>query len=337
LATSVTIVDMANRGRHPVEPGIPSRADKPEMTDTESSPTVESLAQEWLQAARAERDLSSHTLSAYRRDADQFVRWLRRGHIEDAGDLDRRVLRRYVAFLSERGYARRSIARKVSAVRSMLEWAVGRGKLGANPARDLDTLKLDRPLPKALKAADVKALCELPPDDDARGLRDRAIIELLYGSGLRVGELCALDLDDVDLAELAVRVMGKGRKERRIPISRPAARSLRAYLTGARATLLGTRDEAAGFYALFVNTRGGRLTSRSVRAMLSQYMRAEGKAPVGPHALRHSFATHLLDNGADLRAVQELLGHESLATTQIYTHVSTERLRAVYEQSHPRA
>jgi integrase/recombinase XerC len=307
------------------------------MPDEPGVRTLEAVVEEWLRAARAERDLSPHTLAAYARDSEQFVQWTRRGGLERLADLDRRVLRRYVAFLSERRYARRSIVRKVSAVRTMLEWAVTRGLLAANPARDLSTLKLDRPLPKALKAADVAALCELPPGDDPAGVRDRAAIELLYGSGLRVGELCALDLDDVDLRAMAVRVTGKGRKERRVPVSGPAAESLRAYIRGARSDLLATREIPPEPHALFINARSGRLAPRSVRVIPARYMKAEGKAPVGPHALRHSFATHLLDNGADLRAVQELLGHESLATTQIYTHVSTERLRAVYEQSHPRA
>jgi integrase/recombinase XerC len=305
--------------------------------EPQNPPTMATFVDEWLRAARAERDLSQHTLSAYGRDAEQFVGWCGRGGITGLHDLDRRVLRRYVAFLSERRYARRSIVRKVSAVRSMLEWAVTKGWLGANPARDLSPLKLDRPLPKALKASDVAALCELPPSDDPSGARDRAAIELLYGSGLRVGELCALDLDDLDLRAMSVRVTGKGRKERRVPISRPAAEALRAYMAGPRSELLAAREIPPEPHALFINARSGRLGPRSVRAILARYMTAEGRAPVGPHALRHSFATHLLDNGADLRAVQELLGHESLTTTQIYTHVSTERLRAVYEQSHPRA
>lgn len=309
------------------------------MTRAEQAhpPTVDAIVDEWLRAARAERDLSPHTLAAYRRDADQFVEWLRRGRIDAVAEVDRRIVRRYVSYLSGRRYARRSIVRKISALRSMLEWAVGRGLLPANPARDLSPLKLDRPLPKALKASDVAALCELPPSDDPVGARDRALIELLYGSGLRVGELCALDLEDVDLRAMTVRVTGKGRKERQVPISRPAAEAVRAYLSGPRAGLLAARDTPPEPHALFINARSGRLGPRSVRAILARYLKAEGRAPVGPHALRHSFATHLLDNGADLRSVQELLGHESLATTQIYTHVSTERLRAVYEQSHPRA
>jgi integrase/recombinase XerC len=306
-------------------------------TEAHTPLDVTGLGDQWLRAARAERDLSPHTLAAYERDVEQLSEWLRRGHIDRLADLDRRALRRYVSYLTERGYARRSIVRKVSAVRSMLEWAVTRGLLPANPARDLAAPKLDRPLPKALRAAEVAALCALPPGDDPGGIRDRAVLEVLYGSGLRVGELCALDLVDIDLREGAVRVIGKGRKERRVPMSDPAVRALKTYLSEARADLLSVREIAPEPEALFINARGGRLSARSVRAILAKYLRAEGRAPVGPHALRHSFATHLLDNGADLRAVQELLGHESLATTQIYTHVSTERLRTVYEQSHPRA
>jgi integrase/recombinase XerC len=159
---------------------------------------------------------------------------------------------------------------------------------------------------------------------------------LLYGSGLRVSEVCGLDLGDIDLASGAVRVLGKGRKERLVPMSGPACRALRAYLAGARAGLLA-RGTPSQPEALFLNARAGRLGPRSVRRIVTKYTSAEGVRPVGPHALRHSFATHLLDAGADLRSVQELLGHESLGTTQIYTHVSDERLRAVYEQSHPRA
>jgi integrase/recombinase XerC len=256
--------------------------------------------------------------------------------VTDISAIDRTVLRRYVAYLGERRYSRRTIARKASTLRSMLAWAVTHDYLPANPAEGLAIPKLDKPLPKVLKASDARALCELPPDDDAIGLRDRAILEVLYGSGLRVAELCGLDLDDVDTRRRTIRVMGKGRKERQLPISAPAGRAIEAYRGAARRSLLEAGDarEAA---ALFLGARGGRLGPRGVRAMIEKYMRSEGAKAIGPHALRHSFATHLLDGGADLRAVQELLGHENLATTQIYTHVSTERLRAVYEKSHPRA
>ena len=291
----------------------------------------------FLRAGQAERDLSPHTLAAYRRDLGQLVEWLGRQKVTDLDGIDRRLLRRYVAFLDSRGFARRSIVRKVSAIRSMLAWAVTHDLVEDNAAEDVPVPKLDRTLPKVMRAADAARLCELPPADDAVGQRDRAILELLYGSGLRVAELCGLDVDDVDLAGARLRVTGKGRKQRQVPMSEPAVAAVEAYREGGRRRLLRPEGAADARHALFLNSRGGRLGPRSVRSMLARYLSAEGAAPVGPHALRHSFATHLLDGGADLRVVQELLGHASLATTQIYTHVSKERLKAVYEQSHPRA
>jgi tyrosine recombinase XerC len=302
--------------------------------------TITVASEEFVRAAAAERDLSPHTLAAYGSDLAAFEEWTRRSSRPPTlPEVDRKLLRRYIAYLSERRYARRTIARKVSAVRSLLAWAVDRDLIATNPAAAVPAPKLDRPLPRVLKARDAARLCELPPGDDPMGLRDRALLELLYGSGLRVAEACALDVDDLDLEHRAVTVMGKGRKERRLPLSAPAAHALAAYLRGGRAALLehAPAPSRATAPALFVNSRGGRLSPRSVRAAFAKYTRAEGWDPVNPHTLRHSFATHLLDGGADLRSVQELLGHENLATTQIYTHVSTERLRAVYEQSHPRA
>jgi len=291
----------------------------------------------WLRAARAERDLSPHTLAAYRRDSEQLVAWLARRGTTDLGAVDRRSLRRWIAWLTERGYARRSIARKASTARALMAWAVEQGLIPSNPALDLAVPKLIRALPRVLKEDEASVLCELPPLDDPRGTRDRAVLELLYGSGLRVSELCGLDVDDVDLAAGTVRVVGKGRKERRVPMTDPSRRAVTLYLEAGRPLLLQSRPVSQAGRALLVNQRGGRLGPRSVRHLLARYTRSDGLRPVPPHALRHSFATHLLDAGADLRSVQELLGHESLGTTQIYTHVSDERLRAVYERSHPRA
>jgi len=300
-------------------------------------PRISQLAEHFLRAASAERDLSTSTLRAYERDLRQFAQWLERAGVSTAESVDRRVLRRYLAWLVERDYARRSVARKLSAVRSMLRFGIARGILATDPARDLRAPKLGRPLPRVVKAADAAALCELPPDDDPVGLRDRAVLELLYGSGLRVSELSGLDVDDVDWEQAMVRVTGKGRKQRQVPMTGPARRAVRAYVEGARSALAGKASQGSSPPALFINTRGGRLGARSVRAIVTKYSSGEGSPPIAPHALRHSFATHLLDGGADLRSVQELLGHESLGTTQIYTHVSNERLRAVYERSHPRA
>ena len=302
----------------------------------DSSGSIARTSAAYLSALEAERDVSPHTLAAYRHDLTGFDVWARRGGVGELGAIDRKLLRRYVSYLAQRGYARRSIARKVSALRSLLGWAVLTGVIAANPADGLGVPKLDRPLPRVLKAEEAARLCRLPPDDDPIGLRDRALLELLYGSGLRVAEVCALDLDDCDLVAATVRVTGKGRKQRQIPMSGPAVTALEVYLRDARNPLLERGGDAAA-EALFVNLRGARLGPRTVRATLARLMQAEGAPAVSPHVLRHSFATHLLDGGADLRAVQEMLGHASLATTQIYTHVSTERLRSVYEQSHPRA
>jgi len=301
------------------------------VTDVTATSSILDVSEEFVRAAAAERDLSPHTLSAYRSDLKAFAEWAGRSGSRDLRDIDRTLLRRYVAFLAERRYARRSIARKASALRSMLAWAVSRSLIDVSPAVDLNAPKLDQPLPRVMRAPDAARLCELPPADEPIGVRDRAILELLYGSGLRVAELCALDVDDVDLRHSTVEVTGKGRKQRRIPVGRPARDAIDRYVTHARPELWKEGP------ALFVNRRGNRMGPRSVRMMITTYLNAERAPHISPHTLRHSFATHMLDGGADLRAVQELLGHESLSTTQIYTHVSTERLKAVYEQSHPRA
>lgn len=301
--------------------------------------SVSAVAAAFLHASAAERDLAPATLSAYRHDLEEFSTWAAGQRVASAERVDRHLLRRYVASLAQRRprpLARRSIARRASALRAMFTWAMGRGLVAENPAAGLKTPKLDRTLPRVVKAREAARLCELPPNDDPVGVRDRAIFELLYGAGLRVAELCSLRLNEADLASGALRVTGKGRKQRRVPIGEPAVDALRDYLESAR-PLLADRNDGQTREIVFLNTRGRPLGPRSVRATLERYARADGISPANPHALRHSFATHLLDGGADLRAVQELLGHESLVTTQIYTHVSLDRLRAAYEQSHPRA
>lgn len=297
---------------------------------------ISAVIEEFLRACVAERDLSPATVTAYSTDLKRFLAWVERNDVTDIQDVDRVILRRYVASLAEQRYARRSVARKVSAVRSVLRWALLHDYISSDPTADLAAPKLDKPLPRVMKAVDVSTLLSLPPADDPIGIRDRAILEMLYGSGLRVSELCGLDIDELDLRADAVTVTGKGRKQRRVPMSEPARRAMKTYLEVARPALM-TDSPVEATSAVFLGARGGRLGPRSVRAMIARYMASEGAKPVGPHTLRHSFATHLLDGGADLRAVQELLGHENLSTTQIYTHVSTERLKAVYEKSHPRA
>lgn len=299
---------------------------------------IPNLTSEFLRSAEAERDLSPHTLAAYASDLAQFTTWAEGKDVTHLVDIERRLLRRYVSYLSEeRRLARRSIVRKMSAIRSLLKWAALRGVTTATTADEITIPKLDRPLPKVLKAPEAAALCALPPGDDPIGVRDRSVLEVLYGSGLRVAELCGLDLTDLDLDRKTLRVIGKGRKERRVPMTAPAARATDRYITEARPEILTARGARRATSAVFLNTRGDRIGPRSVRTLVTKYTTADGMKPISPHTMRHSFATHLLDGGADLRVVQELLGHESLSTTQIYTHVSTERLKAVYEQSHPRA
>lgn len=287
--------------------------------------------------AEFERSLtaaSANTVAAYRRDLAAFTEWAERGGCQGPDGVDRLLLRRYLGFLATSRLARSSIARKASALRRYFGWLVRTGRLADDPTRSLSAPRGDHRLPRVLRADELEAVLDDPPaaiDDDPEAvrLRDDAVLELLYGSGLRVGELCALDVDSVDTAARAVTVWGKGGKERRVPVSAPAAEAVDAWRSRGRAELAAEAADAA----LFVNRRGRRLTPRDVRRLLDR----RAPRPTHPHALRHSFATHMLDGGADLRTVQELLGHADLATTQIYTHVSQQRLRAVYDETHPRA
>jgi site-specific recombinase XerD len=290
-----------------------------------------------------ERRLSPHTVTAYRQDLTSLAIFLHRG---GTSLLDARYqqLRRWLANLSTRGYARASIARKAASVRTFFAWASRRGLVQTNPASLLARPSPASRLPIVLKPGEADRLAEAPDGDDPIVLRDRAILELLYASGLRVAELCGLDEWDVDIESRRVRVMGKGSKERIVPMGDPAASAMAIYLAEGRPALApdgaggpdGTPDLAeAG--ALFFNRRHRRMTPRDVRAMMQRYVRlALGARTVGPHTLRHSFATHLLEGGADIRVVQDLLGHASLATTQRYTHVSRSTLFEAHRRSHPR-
>jgi len=303
---------------------------------------------------RDERGLSPHTVAAYRRDATQFLRFAGRAGVTDPAAVEPLLLRRFLALQRTRGLAAASIARKGAALRALFRFLARRGLVAEDPAAGLGVPRGPRRLPVVLKARQVDRLLAGPRPVDPVGLRDRAVLELLYATGIRVGELCGLRLDDVDLAADTVRVLGKGAKQRVVPFGEPARAALLAYLAGGRSAMLPEqaaarlasrsarqvpeREAPAGREALFFNRRRRPMTQRDVRGMLERYRVAAG-APAGtsPHTLRHSFATHLLEGGADLRAVQELLGHVALTTTQTYTHVSNERLRRVYEQAHPRA
>ena len=292
----------------------------------------------FLAHLRDQRDASPETLRAYGTDLARFATWAGRER-EQKGrttieDVDALMIRSWLASLHHDGLGRATIARKLSAVRSLLRWLVRTGRLDDNPAAIVPTPKQAKRLPRDLTVDQMFALLEGIPGDDLAAVRDRALLEFLYGTGVRVGELTTLDIDDVDLAAGVVRVLGKGRKERMVPVGGKAIEAVRAWL---RATV-DLRERSAEPEALFLNLRGGRLTARSVRRILDRRLiEAAVLADISPHAMRHSFATHLLGGGADLRAIQELLGHASLSTTQRYTHVTPDSLMRVYDESHPRA
>jgi integrase/recombinase XerC len=288
---------------------------------------------------------SPHTRKAYESDLRQFATWAERGGAAGPEAVDHLVLRRYLAYLTTRGMARTTIARKAAALRAFFGWLRRRGVVAADPTRNLRTPKGDRRLPKVPKAAEVATLLDevarpsrpgagaRPEIDTAVALRDAAILEMLYGAGLRISELCGLGPSDVDLRGGLVTVLGKRSKIRRVPLGEVAIAAIRTYLASGRTILTGPASPAD---ALFLNRRGRRLTPRDARRILERRLLADGRT-ISPHTLRHAYATHLLEGGADLRAVQELLGHADVATTQLYTHLTKDRLRAVYDATHPRA
>lgn len=293
----------------------------------------EQLVDEFLQSLSVERNLSPHTLRAYATDLGGFLRWASRENLHVL-DADHRQLRRYLAELDQARYSRRTIARRLAAVRAFYRYLVMRGYSPGSPAAVLGTPKTPRKLPSVAPTELLERLIENPDPATATGLRDRAILELLYATGIRVSELAGVDLGDLDLAGGALRVMGKGARERIVPLHPMAVRRVREYITSGRPQLLGSRSADA----LFLNRRGSRLSDGGTRRMLGRHLADIGsEMHLTPHALRHTFATHLLEGGADLRTVQELLGHVALSTTQIYTHVSTTHLREVHKGAHPRA
>jgi integrase/recombinase XerC len=286
----------------------------------------------FLRHLERERNASPHTIRAYGEDLAQFTDHLRRelGREPRPEDADHLAIRGFLAELHRRGLARSSSARTLAGLRTFFRYLCREGRLEANPARLLATPRRDKRIPAVLDEAQVASLLALP-GDAVSAVRGRAILELLYATGMRCAELVALDAGEVDLDARMVRVLGKGRKERVVLFGRRAQEALRAWL--ARRSQLRPRGDA-----LFLNARGGRLTDRSVRALVARRVEQTALArKCSPHTLRHSFATHLLTRGADLRAIQELLGHASLSTTQRYTHVDTRHLLEVYKKAHPRA
>ena len=292
------------------------------MDTTNISVTIDA----YLQRCAIERGLAVHTIDAYERDLRGFEEFSERYGVNDLRNVDRRLVRRFVANLSSRGYAPRSVARKASSVRGFLADAARRDLIAANPAEGVPQPKTPGTLPKAIPARSLGSLIDAVQGDGPVDLRDRAILEMLYGTGVRVSELAAMSVADIASGRFLV-VTGKGNKQRSIPISRPVEHAVRSYMASSRGGLLDGRTSPM----LWIGVRGGDLSARGIRRVV------HNRVGSYPHALRHSFATHLLENGADLRSVQELLGLSELATTQIYTAVTRKHLTETYERSHPRA
>jgi len=281
--------------------------------------------EKFINYLKIEKDASGHTILNYREDLRGFLHFLQKTPLEE---VDYLTIRKFLAALRSKEYDKRTIARKLSTLRSFFKFLYREGYLKFNPMSTVSTPKIDKKLPRFLDVANVVRLIESPDTKDSCGLRDRAIMEILYSSGMRVSELVGLDCDDVDFIGGVAKVMGKGKRERICPIGEKATDALRNYLT----------KRTGRSKALFLNRSGGRLRDRSVRRIIDKHIRrASLREKISPHTLRHSFATHLLDRGADLRSVQELLGHKNLSTTQIYTHITPERLKSVYDKTHPRA
>lgn len=287
----------------------------------------------FLEHLRHGRNASPHTVDGYRTDLLQLIAYCeeRRAGL---GEIDHVLLRGFLHGLAEAHISKASAARKLAAIRSFFKYCLRQGLVADNPARMVLTPKLDRPVPEFLSENEMARFLDEPDKDDALGLRDRAILELFYATGIRLSELVGIDLSDMSLEDRMLRVRGKGKKERLVPFGRKAVARLDAYLR-LRTTLLGANFGEA---AVFLNYRGERLSPRSVERLVDKYVkRSLLRRGVSPHALRHSFASHLLGRGADLRVIQELLGHESLATTQKYTHLNVRQLMDVYKKAHPRA
>jgi tyrosine recombinase XerC len=295
---------------------------------------VKNEIRDFLDYLTYERNVSINTVGAYRNDLESFLEFLCDQYFTMARDqidlqrLDHLAIRSYLAHLARKKLSRSSIARHLSALRSFFKYLMREGTVEVNPARGVATPRREKYLPSVLQSSEIALLFELPDLSSPLGIRDRAWLELLYASGLRISELVGIDIDDIELRARLVKVRGKGSKERIVPFGSKAEEAIRAYLD------IRSSEEDA----LFVNYRGQRITVRSVRRLFNAYVRAASlRAGISPHTLRHSFATHLLNAGADLRVIQELLGHASLSTTQKYTHLNDWQLIAVYKKAHPRA
>jgi len=300
--------------------------------------TLEQGLAEFLTHLGLEKNASDKTVKSYREDLTQALAFarerLKKKHVDPA-DWSTRLLRAFVAWLHEKKYAKTTIARRLAAVRSLGKFLCRGGVLEQNPAQGLRGPRQEKRLPHFLTLADIHKLLAAPPDTDWAGRRDRAMLETLYSAGIRVSELVGLDVTTIDLNDGVITVRGKGKKERLALLGPDAVRAIRLWLDDRAAILKATGKDTP---AVFLNNKGGRLTTRSVGRLLAKHLKTSGLDPrTSPHTLRHSFATHMLDAGADIRGVQELLGHKSLATTQVYTHVTTQRLQKSYQKAHPRS
>jgi integrase/recombinase XerD len=289
----------------------------------------------FLNFLTVEKGYSKNTIDAYRNDLSQFVRFLGEQTVSSWSDVTKDQLTAFILEMKDREYSSSTVARKVAAVRAFLHFLVSEGVVHEDPSANLDSPSVTKRLPRPISPDEIEALLAAPDAEaNPRAIRDRALLELLYATGMRVTEVVSLEVEDVNLASAAVRCFGKGSKERIIPIYPKAVEALESYLEYGRPPLLKSVDEKA----LFVNHRGERLTRQGLWLIIKRYVKQIGiNELVTPHTLRHSFATHMLNGGADLRNVQKLLGHANISTTQIYTQVSSKHLREVYDESHPRA
>lgn len=302
---------------------------------------MHNLIEQFLEHLRYERNVSAHTLRNYSSDLEQFLQFLTaddKRKAPEISEIDHLTIREWLASLHSAKRTKASIARKLAALRTFFQFLVREGLLELNPAKLVATPKLEKKLPKHLSIEEAIRFIESPDLETELGKRDRAMLELLYATGVRVAELTTLNLADVDFRNQLVRVTGKRRKQRIVPFGDPASAAIRSYLDVRDKFLLSAPVSKRDEEALFLNYQGTRITTRSVGRMVEKYIRlCAGMHNISPHALRHSFATHLLDSGADLRDIQELLGHARLSTTQVYTHVSMEKLIEVYDKAHPKA
>jgi len=290
---------------------------------------------DFLNFLTVEKGYSRNTIDAYRNDLVQFSKFLEAQHVDDWPKVTKDHLTTFILDMKQREYSSSTVARKVAAVRAFLHFLVSENIIGSDPSENLDSPSVTKRLPRPISQEEIEALLAAPDTEKGiRGIRDKALLELLYATGMRVTEVVSLDVEDINLASSTIRCLGKGAKERIIPIYPKAVNALEDYLEHGRLTLIRDADEKA----LFVNHRGERLTRQGLWLIIKRYVKQVGISEmVTPHTLRHSFATHMLNGGADLRNVQKLLGHANISTTQIYTQVTNKHLREVYDDAHPRA